>query len=76
MFREFTHSQIDFAKYRHRHLAEAQYRITCRFDLAALVGSSAHACVRTAPYPEDWLRMLHPVTEIIVVYLGCLTHRF
>ena len=44
--------------------------------LAALVGSSAHACVRTAPCPEDWLRMLHPITEIIVVYLGCLTHRF
>jgi transposase-like protein len=52
-----TYHHVDFAKYRHRYLAEAQYRVNRRFDLASLVGRLAHTCVRTAPCPERWLRL-------------------
>jgi transposase-like protein len=52
-----TYHQFDFSKYRHRYLAEAQYRVNRRFDLASLVGRLAHTCVRTAPCPEHWLRL-------------------
>lgn len=51
-----TYHHFDFAKYRHRYLAEAQYRVSRRFDLASLVGRLVHTCVRTAPCPEHWLR--------------------
>ena len=57
-----TYHHFDFDKYRHRYLAEAQYRVNHRFDLASLVGRLAHACVRTAPCPERWLRLAH--TEV------------
>jgi hypothetical protein len=52
-----TYHHFDFAKYRHRYLAEAQYRVNRRFDLASLVGRLVHTCVRTAPCPENWLRL-------------------
>lgn len=52
-----TYHHFDFAKYRHRYLAEAQYRVNRRFDLASLVGRLVHTCVRTAPCPERWLRL-------------------
>jgi transposase-like protein len=52
-----TYHHFDFAKYRHRYLAEAQYRVNHRFDLASLVARLAHTCVRTAPCPERWLRL-------------------
>ena len=52
-----TYHHFDFAKYRHRYLAEAQYRVNRRFDLASLVGRLVHTCTRTAPCPEDWLRL-------------------
>jgi transposase-like protein len=51
-----TYHHFDFHKYRHRYLAEVQYRVNRRFDLASLVGRLAHTCVRTAPCPERWLR--------------------
>ena len=51
-----SYHHFDFAKYRHRYLAEVQYRVNRRFDLASLVRRLAHACVRTAPCPENWLR--------------------
>lgn len=52
-----TYPHFDFAKYRHRYLAEAQYRVTHRFDLASLVGRLANTCVHTAPCPEPWLQL-------------------
>jgi len=52
-----TYHHFNFDKYRHRYLAEAQYRVNRRFDLASLVGRLAHACVGTAPCPERWLRL-------------------
>jgi hypothetical protein len=52
-----TCHHFDFDKYRHRYLAEAQYRVNRRFDLAFLVGRLVHTCARTAPCPERWLRL-------------------
>lgn len=52
-----TYHHFDFDKYRHRYLAEAQYRVNRRFDLASLVGRLVHACARTDPCPEHWLRL-------------------
>lgn len=52
-----TYHHFDFDKYRHRYLAEVQYRVNRRFDLASLVGRLAYTCVRTAPCPERWLRL-------------------
>ena len=52
-----TYHHFDFAKYRHRYLAEAQYRVNRRFDLASLVDRLVHTCARTAPCPERWLRL-------------------
>ena len=52
-----TYHQFDVDKYRHRYLAEAQYRVNRRFDLRSLVGRLVHACARTAPCPENWLRL-------------------
>jgi transposase-like protein len=52
-----TYHHFDFRKYRHRYLAEAQYRVNRRFDLYSLVGRLVHACARTGPCPERWLRL-------------------
>jgi len=52
-----TYHHFDFNKYRHRYLAEAQYRVNRRFDLHSLVGRLVHACARTEPCPEEWLRL-------------------
>lgn len=52
-----TYHHFDFAKYRHRYLAEAAYRVNRRFDLASLVGRLVHTCARTDPCPEHWLRL-------------------
>jgi len=52
-----TYHHFDFSKYRHRYLAEAQYRINRRFDLPSLFGRLVHSCVRTEPCPENWLRL-------------------
>jgi len=52
-----TYHHFDFDKYRHRYLAEAQYRIHRRFDLPSLVGRLLCAATRTQPCPEDWLRL-------------------
>ncbi len=52
-----TYHHFDFDKYRHRYLAEAQYRVNRRFDLASLVGRLVHACANTSPCPEHWLRL-------------------
>ena len=52
-----TCHHFDFAKYRRRYLAQAQYRINRRFDLASLVGRLIWASARTAPCPERWLRL-------------------
>jgi transposase-like protein len=52
-----TYHHFDFAKYRRRYLAQAQYRINRRFDLPSLVGRLLWASARTAPRPERWLRM-------------------
>jgi transposase-like protein len=52
-----TYHHFDFGKYRHRYLAEAQYRINRRFDLPSLLGRLLHACARTEPCPENWLRL-------------------
>ena len=51
-----TYHHFDFDKYRHRYLAEAQYRVNRRFDLPSLVGRLVHACACTQPCPEKWLR--------------------
>ena len=51
-----TYHHVDVAKYRHRYLAEAQYRVNRRFDLRSLVGRLVHTCARTPPCPERWLR--------------------
>ena len=51
-----TYHHVNFAKYRHRYLAEAQYRVNRRFDLPSLVGRLVHACARTQPCPEKRLR--------------------
>jgi len=56
-----TYHRVDFAKYRHRYLAEAQYRVNRRFDLSSLVGRLVHACARTRPCPENRLRQALPV---------------
>ena len=53
----FSYHHFDFKKYRHRDLAEAQYRINRRFDLPSLVGRPLWAAARTRPYPEHWLRL-------------------
>ena len=53
----FSYHHFDFKKYRHRVLAEAQYRINRRFDLPSLVGRPLWAAARTRPYPEHWLRL-------------------
>lgn len=52
-----TYHHFDVDKYRHRYLGEAQYRINRRFDLPSLVGRLVHACARTEPCPEKWLRL-------------------
>ena len=52
-----TYHHFDFGKYRHRYLAEAQYRINRRFDLSSMLGRLVHACARTQPCPERWLRL-------------------
>lgn len=52
-----THDHFDFDRYRHRYLAEAQYRVNHRFDLSALVDNLLHDCVRTQPFPERQLRL-------------------
>jgi transposase-like protein len=52
-----TYHHFAFDKYRHRYLAEAQYRVNRRFDLASLVGRLVHTCARTAPCSEHWLRL-------------------
>ncbi len=52
-----TYHHFNFDKYRHRYLAEAQYRVNHRFDLASLVGRLLHTCARTTPCPEHWLRL-------------------
>jgi ribosomal protein L37AE/L43A len=52
-----TYHHFDFAKYRRRYLAQTQYRINRRFDLASLVGRMVWASARTAPCPERWLRL-------------------
>jgi hypothetical protein len=44
-----THHAFDFAKYGHRYLAEAQYRFTRRFDLAAMVPRLAVALMLATP---------------------------
>lgn len=51
-----TDHNFDYAKYRHRNLAEAQYRINRHCDLASLVGRLVHTCARTQPCPERRLR--------------------
>lgn len=57
-----TYHHFDFDKYRHRYLAEAQYRVNRRFDLASLIGRLVHTCARTRPCPEKWLRQAVPVS--------------
>jgi hypothetical protein len=52
-----TYHHFDFKKYRHRYLAEAQYRINRRFDLPSLVGRLLWVTARTRPCPEHWLRL-------------------
>jgi hypothetical protein len=47
-----TCHHFDFDKYRHRYLAEAQYRVNRRFELASLVGRLVHTCACTQPCPE------------------------
>ena len=47
-----TYHHVNSAKYRHRYLAEAQYRVNRRFDLPCLVGRVVDACVRTQLCPE------------------------
>ena len=52
-----TYHHFDFRKYRHRYLAEAQYRLNRRFDLQSLIRRLVHACTRAQPCPERWLRL-------------------
>jgi len=52
-----TYHHFDWHKYARRYLAEAQYRVNRRFDLASLVPRLLHTCARTAPCPERWLRL-------------------
>ncbi len=51
-----TYHHFNFAKYRARYLAEAQYRLNRRFDLASMVERLLRACVLASPSPEAWLR--------------------
>ena len=51
-----TYHHFNFAKYRARYLAEAQYRLNRRFDLASMVERLLGACVLAPPSPEAWLR--------------------
>jgi len=45
------------AKHAPRYLAEFQYRINRRFNLAGMLGRLAHASVRTAPAPYKQLKL-------------------
>ena len=47
-----TYHHFDFEKYRHRYLAEAQYRINRRFDLPSLVGRLLVGCRPHAALPR------------------------
>ena len=51
-----TYHAFDFAKYAHRHLAEAQYRFNRRFDLSSILKRLLIAAVTTPPRPERFLR--------------------
>jgi transposase-like protein len=51
-----TYHHFNFAKYCGRYLAEAQYRLNRRFDLATMVDRLLGDCVVTPPSPEAWLR--------------------
>jgi len=52
-----TYHHVRVAKYRHRYLAEAQYRVNRRFELHSLVGRLVHAAAHTEPCSEKWLRL-------------------
>ena len=51
------YNKFECARYHHRCLAEAQYRVNYRFDLASLVTRLFDNLVHTAPGPERWLRL-------------------
>jgi hypothetical protein len=47
---------FDFAKYAHRHLAEAQYRFNRRFDLRSILQRLLRAAVLTPPTADHAIR--------------------
>jgi hypothetical protein len=51
-----TYHAFDFAKYAHRYLAEAQYRLNRRFDLCSIPQRLRRAAVLTPPTPDHAIR--------------------
>jgi hypothetical protein len=52
-----TSDHFDFAKRGARYRAEAQYGVTRRFELRALVELVLWTCARIEPCAESWLRL-------------------
>lgn len=52
-----TYHSLDFAKYAHRYLAEAQYRFNRRFNMESMLIRLLFAGVQTSARPESWLRL-------------------
>ena len=48
-----TYHAFDFAKYAHRYLAEAQYRLNRRFNLASILARLLRAACLTRPQPAS-----------------------
>lgn len=52
-----THHAFNFGKYAHRYLADVQYRLNRRFDMALMVRRLLVAAVRTTPCPIRVIQM-------------------
>jgi ribosomal protein L37AE/L43A len=51
-----TYHSFDFAKYAHRYLAEAQYRLNHRFNMRAILARLLDALLAAPPCPERRIR--------------------
>lgn len=52
-----THHAFKFGKYAHRYLADVQYRLNRRFDMASMVQRLLVAAARTTPCPKKVIQM-------------------
>ena len=51
-----TYYAVDFAKYAHRYLAEAQYRFNRRFNLRSILARLLRAACLSSPAPAHVIR--------------------